>query len=185
MFAAVANRSYLYSADALPTAESIPSPIRCVSEHNWAIPLAHHLLAGRGTQIVPSMIWNPRIGIGADYDGGAELLLDLLRVVGEGELDDREEFDRIVGLTRGHLDKQRAKHFLLETGEMVSMGGDDVEEAVASIVEHDIPDSVRRAEAAIAGGEEAWVASLRAEWGDHFASFYADHLYFSFPDSSS
>ncbi|MET8747373.1 hypothetical protein [Streptomyces sp. NPDC004728] len=39
-----------------------------------------------------------------------------------------------------------------------------------------------RAEAAIAGEDDAWLASLRADWQNHFASFCSEALYFSFPD---
>ncbi len=180
MVAAVANRSYLYSADGLPTEQSNPKPIRCVSEHNWSIPLAHKILVGRGTAVVPSMIWNPRIGIAGDYDAGAELLTDLLRVVGQGLPDG--DFAECVARTTAHLDKQRAKYFLLETGEMVSLGDEDPEEAVRGLVEYDIPAEVARAEAAIAGDDDAWLASVRAGWQDNFASFYSDWLYFSFPE---
>jgi hypothetical protein len=79
----MANRSYLYSADSMPNEAEIPKRVRCISEHNWEIPLAHKLMVGRGTTIVPSMIWNPPIGIAADYADGAALLLNLLRAVGQ------------------------------------------------------------------------------------------------------
>ncbi|MFE7463040.1 hypothetical protein ACFU6R_02905 [Streptomyces sp. NPDC057499] len=176
----MANRSYLYSADTPPTADALPDRIRCVSEHNWSIPLAHRLLVGRGTSIVPSMIWNPRIGIAADFDGGAELLLGLLRVVGRG-LEDDAAFAECVARTTAHLDKQRDRLFVLETGEMLSLHDEDPEAAVESLAARDIPEAVARAEAAISGGDDTWLASVRAGWQEHFASFYGDALYFSFP----
>ncbi|MCX4850832.1 hypothetical protein [Streptomyces sp. NBC_00893] len=126
------------------------------------------------------MIWNRRIGIAADFAGGATLLGDLLRVVGQG-LPDDPEFAECVARTTAHLDKQRDTYFVLETGEMVSLGDEDPEEAVRYLVAHDIPDAVARAEAAIAGADDAWLASVRADWQNHFASFYSDALYFSFP----
>ncbi|MFF3956777.1 hypothetical protein ACFYY1_26705 [Streptomyces sp. NPDC001890] len=177
----MANRSYLYSAGTLPTAAANPEKIRCISEHNWSIPLAHKLLVGRGTNIVPSMLWNMRIGIAADFAGGAALLGDLLRVVGHGLADDGD-FTECAARTTAHLDKQRDTYFVLETGEMVALGDDDPEEAVRYLVSRDIPDAVARAEAAIAGEDDAWLASLRADWQNHFASFYSEALYFSFPD---
>ncbi len=178
MFAIMANRSYLYSADSLPSEEDIPKPVRCISEHNWSIPLAHKLLVGRETAVVPSMIWNPRIGIAADFAGGAELLGDLLQVVGQGIAD--RDFAACVDKTMAHLEKQRGKFFLLETGEIVSLGGDDPEDEVRHLVAHDIPTAVAQAEAALAGGNDEWLASVRADWQDHFASFYSEWLYFSF-----
>jgi hypothetical protein len=176
----MANRSYLYAADTMPTDQETPQAIRCVSEHNWSIPLAHKLLVGRGTTIVPSMIWNPRIGIAADYAGGAALLGDLLRAVGRG-LEDDSDFARCVERTTAHLEKQRARYFVLEAGEMVSLSGGDPEAGVGRLVADDIPAAVAQAEAAIAGRNDAWLASLRSDWEDHFASFYGDALYFSFP----
>lgn len=176
----MANRSYLYSADSMPNEAEIPQRIRCISEHNWDVPLAHKLMAGRGTTVVPSMIWNPPIGIAADYAGGAALLRDLLRVVGKG-LEDDAEFAACVARTTAHLEKQQAEYFVLETGEIVSMSGDDPAASVRHLASDDIPAAVAQAEAAIAGENDDWLAAVRADWQTHFASFYADALYFSFP----
>ncbi|MYS07208.1 hypothetical protein GTW71_12335 [Streptomyces sp. SID6041] len=175
----MANRSYLYSADTMPTEAEVPQQIRCISEHNGDVPLAHQLLVGRGTTIVPSMIWNPPIGIAADYAEGAALLRGLLHVVGKG-LEDDAEFAECVARTTAHLEKQEAKHFVLETGEIVSMTGDDPVASVRELVSVDIPHAVAQAEAAIAGENDAWLVSLRADWQRHFGSFYSDALYFSF-----
>ncbi|MFF5637079.1 hypothetical protein [Streptomyces sp. NPDC012825] len=176
----MANRSYLYSADSMPSEAEIPQRIRCVSEHNWDVPLAHKLMAGSGTTIVPSMIWNPPIGIAADYADGAALVLGLLSVVGEG-LEDDAEFAECVVRTTAHLEKQQAKYFVLETGEIVSMTDDDPAASVRNLVSGGIPDAVANAEAAIAGRNDDWLASVRSDWASHFASFYGDALYFSFP----
>lgn len=178
--AVMANRSYLYSADSMPSEAEIPQRIRCISEHNWDVPLAHKLLVGRGTTVVPSMIWNPPIGIAADYAGGAALLRDLLRAVGKG-LEDDAEFAECVARTTAHLEKQQAEYFVLETGEIVSMTDDDPAASVRRLVAEDIPDAVAQAETAIAGRNDDWLASVRADWQRHFASFYSDALYFSFP----
>ncbi|KOG26338.1 hypothetical protein ADK34_16250 [Streptomyces viridochromogenes] len=176
----MANRSYLYSADSMPNEAGIPQQIRCISEHNWDIPLAHKLMVGRGTTMVPSMIWNPPIGIAADYAEGAALLRDLLYAVGKG-LEDDVEFAECVAKTAAHLEKQQAKYFVLETGEIVSMTDDDPAESVRQLVSKHIPDAVANAEAAIAGRNDDWLAAVRADWQKHFASFYSDALYFSFP----
>ncbi|WP_030556211.1 DUF7822 domain-containing protein [Streptomyces exfoliatus] len=176
----MANRSYLYSADSMPSEAEVPKRIRCISEHNWDIPLAHKLMVGRGTTIVPSMIWNPPIGIAGDYADGAALLRELLRTVGKG-LEDDAEFAECVARTKAHLEKQQAKYFLLETGEIVSMTDDDPEASVRRLASEDIPDAVAKAEAAIAGQNDDWLTSVRADWERHFASFYSEALYFSFP----
>ncbi|MFJ5711570.1 hypothetical protein [Streptomyces sp. NPDC093105] len=126
------------------------------------------------------MIWNPPIGIAADYAAGTALLRDLLRAVGKG-LEDDTEFADCVARTTAHLEKQQAKYFVLETGEIVSMTDDDPAASVRRLASEDIPDAVAKAEAAIAGQNDDWLASLRADWQPHFASFYSDALYFSFP----
>ena len=177
----MANRSYLYAADSLPTESDIPRPVRCVSEHNWSIPLAHLLLAGHGAAVVPSMLWNPPVGVAADYAAGADLLLGLLRLVGEGEIPDREDFDELVARTTRHLEKQRSRHFLLEAGEIFSIREDDLDTAAQDLIDHELGPAVARAGAALGGGEAAWLEELRKDWSTHFASFYADHLYYSFP----
>ncbi|MFG2567042.1 hypothetical protein ACGFR6_16540 [Streptomyces sp. NPDC048567] len=177
----MANRSYLYSADSVPSDADIPQRIRCISEHNWDIPLAHKLLVGYGTTVVPSMIWNHPICIAADYADGAALLRGVLRAVGNG-LEDDAEFAECVARTTAHLEKQEAKFFLLETGEIVSMAYDDPAESVRRLASEDVPEAVALAEAAISGRNDAWLASVRADWQRHFASFYADALYFSFPE---
>ncbi|NUR27394.1 MAG: hypothetical protein HOV83_16370 [Catenulispora sp.] len=176
----MANRSYLYSADTLPTETDNPQQILCISEHRWDIPLGHKLLVGREPRIVQSMIWNPRIGIGADYAGGTALLLDVLRVVGEG-LAEEPDFAELAAKITTHLDRQRATYFVLETGEMLSLNDGDVEEAAQQLVSDDIPDAVTRAEAAIAGEDDEWLEEVRASWRDHFESHWAKVLYFSFP----
>ncbi|MEW5625953.1 hypothetical protein AB1388_05150 [Streptomyces hydrogenans] len=127
------------------------------------------------------MIWSPPIGIAADYADGSALLRDLLHVVGEG-LEGDDEFTECVTRTTAHLEQQRAKFFVLETGEIVSMTDDDPAASVRRLVAVDIPDAVAEAEAAIAGQNDDWLASVRADWQKHFASFYSETLYFSFPD---
>lgn len=175
----MANRSCLHSADSMPNEAEIPEPVRCISEHNWDIPLAHKLMVGRGTTVVPSMIWNPPIGIAADYADGAALLCDLLRAVGKG-LEGDAGFAACVATTRAHLDKQQATYFILETGEIVSMTDQDPVAGVQRLASGDIPDAVAQAEAAIAGHNDDWLASIRADWQSHFGSFYSETLYFSF-----
>jgi hypothetical protein len=171
----MANRSYLYSADTLPTvAEPVPSRIWCISEHNWSVPLAHKLMVSHGTQVVESGIFAGPIAIAGGYAPGAGLLLRLLRLVGEGKLAERDLFDKQLQNVEAHLKRQHATYFLLEVGEVL----DEISE-FRFLVEHEIPESTRLAEAVLAGGERQQLASLRKEWRDHFDSFYSDYLYYT------
>ena len=177
--AAMANRSHLYAANSLPTEEGRPDPVVGISEHNWSIPLAHLLLVSFDTRVVPSMIWDRRIGVAGDYERGAALLMDVLRVVGEGVADERD-FESVVATTKAQLDKQRAKYFLLEAGEILDLDDEPLEASMERLVEEHIPALAAQAEAAIAGENTEWLVFARGHWREHFYSFYNDTLYYSF-----
>lgn len=175
----MANRSHLYAANALPTVEGRPDPVAGISEHNWSIPLAHLLLVSFDTRVVPSMIWDRRIAVAGDYERGAALLMELLRVVGE-DVEDEQDFHSVVATTKAQLDKQRAKYFLLEAGEILDMDDEPVEAATDRLVGQHIPALAAQAEAAIAGENAEWLAVARGRWRENFYSFYNDTLYYSF-----
>jgi hypothetical protein len=178
----MANRSYLYAADSAPGPNTPPKPIRCISEHNWSIPLIHQLLAGRGTRVGPSIIWDHPIGISADYAGGVELATRFLRVLGEGDTPEHAEVrERALFITDFLADPKRvSRYFLLETGEIIDLDGQDLREGVRWVAEDLIPGGVARAEKAIAGDDPEWLAHILASWRDNIDSFYSDVLYFSF-----
>jgi hypothetical protein len=62
------------------------------------------------------------------------------------------------------------------------MTGEDPAASVRRLASEDIPDAVAQAEAAIAGQNDDWPASVRADWQRHFGSFYSEALYLSFPN---
>ncbi|MEY9931167.1 hypothetical protein ABH926_005814 [Catenulispora sp. GP43] len=175
----MANRSHLYAVNTLPTDEGRPDAVVGISEHNWSIPLAHLLLVSFDTRVVPSMIWERRTGVAGDYERGAALLMDLLRVVGE-EVQEAQDFESVVATTKAQLDKQRAKYFLLEAGEILGLEDEPVEAAMDRLVGQHIPDLAAHAEAAIAGENADWLAVARGRWRENFYSFYNDTLYYSF-----
>ncbi|WP_228555730.1 DUF7822 domain-containing protein [Catenulispora pinisilvae] len=175
----MANRSHLYAANTLPSAEGRPDPVVGISEHNWSIPLAHLILVSFDTRAVPSMIWDQRMGVAGDYDRGAALLVDLLRLVGE-EVEDEQDFHKVVEKTKAQLARQRAKYFLLEAGEILDMDDEPHAEALDRLVGHHIPFLAAQAEAAIAGENAEWLAIARGRWRENFNSFYDDTLYYSF-----
>ena len=177
--AAMANRSHLYAANTLPTEDGRPDPVVGVSEHNWSIPLAHLLLVSFDTRVVPSMIWGRRTGVAGDYDRGAALLLELLRVVGE-DVAEAQDFESVVATTKAQLDKQRAKYFLLEAGEILDVDDEPAEAAIDRLVGQHIPSLAAQAEAAIAGENAEWLAVARGRWRENFYSFYNDTLFYSF-----
>lgn len=175
----MANRSHLYAADTLPADGVRPLSVVGVSEHNWSIPLAHLLLVSFDTRVVPSMIWDQRIGVAGDYDRGAALLMRLLQVVGEG-VDDEADFLSVVATTKAQLDKQRSKYLLLEAGEILDLDEEPLAQALERLVGEHIPSLAAHAEAAIAGENAEWLAVARGRWRENFYSFYNDTLYYSF-----
>jgi hypothetical protein len=177
--AAMANRSHLFAANTLPTEDGHPDPVVGISEHNWSIPLAHLLLVSFDTRVVPSMIWGRRTGVAGDYDRGAALLMELLRVVGE-EVAEEQDFESVVAMTKAQLDRQRAKYFLLEAGEILDLDDEPVEAATDRLVGQHIPSLAAQAEAAIAGENAEWLAVARGRWRENFYSFYNDTLFYSF-----
>jgi hypothetical protein len=173
----MANRSNLYAANTLPSAKGRPDPLMGISTHNWSIPLAHLLLVSFDTRIVPSMIWEERIGVAGDYERGAALLMDLLRVVGE-DAHEAQDFEKVVAETKAHLEKQRSKYFLLEAGEILRGDREPLDESFDRLVEHHIPQLAAQAQAAIAGENEAWLTAARFRWRENFYSFFEDTPYF-------
>lgn len=177
---AMANRSHLYAADTLPSAAGRPDPVVGISEHNWSIPLAHLLLVSFDTRPVPSMIWERQFGVAGDYERGTALLVDLLRVVGE-DVEDEQDFVKVVATTKAQLEKQRCRYFLLEAGEILFTEDEPLEESFDRLVGQHIPSLAAHAEAAIAGENDEWLAIARGRWRENFYSFYNDTLYHSFP----
>jgi hypothetical protein len=175
----VANRSYLYSVDAVPDDDAPPGEIRCISQHKSRIPLAHRLLAGRNTFRCASMIWNGDVGIVGDFAGGVDLLDGFLTVLGAGEVAEPERYAATVTATREFLAARWGRYTLLECGEILELYADDPEAEVVEIVA-EIGEAAALADAARAGAETPWLTDLRANWPREFDSFYSDHLFYSF-----
>ena len=53
----MANRSYIYTVDSVPTKKKQPKPIRSLSEFGWDIPLVHKILASENPRLCQSVIW--------------------------------------------------------------------------------------------------------------------------------
>lgn len=106
------------------------------------------------------------------------MLLRLLRFAGDGGLGERDLFDRQLRVAEEHLARRRAKYFLLEIGEVL-----EDETALRVLVDNEIPEAARLAEAVLAGGDRRQLRRLRSNWRDHFDSFYSDYLYYTPPGS--
>jgi len=164
----MANRSYLFSTPAIPSPSGdLPKPIRGISEYNWDIPWVHQVLVSVNTQRCASAIWNAQIGIVGDYDAGVERLDRMVqRLTSLGKLtgDTAEEAQKALDFLR--QDKSRQRYFFLETGEILSIYGDDVERYAADVLSE--------------------IESIRDEIDElpdkhGFDAFWSHVLYFSFP----
>jgi hypothetical protein len=178
----MANRSYLYSVDTVPELDNPPMPIRAISEHKWSIPLVHKLLAGVEPRVCWSMIWDHEIGIAADFAGGLDLTTRFLRRLADNDAAEHQELrDTVASILDFLAGPQRAgRYFVLETGEILALNGDDFAREVHGVVDSEIPSEVAAAEKALAGENEAWLADVRSNWSEHIGSFFSDVLYFSF-----
>jgi hypothetical protein len=176
----MANRAYLYSVDAKPEPGKVPKPVRSLSEHNWDIPLAHKILASVDPQRCQSVIWTEhRIAIVADYAGGVSRLTKFLDRLGEQIRD--AAFVEAVAETREVLsdDAFRGELILLEAGEVFDMMGGDLGAHCDRLVA-ECADVGRKVDAAIAGGEQAWLTDAAVDWQAKLGLYWADVLYFDF-----
>lgn len=123
----MANRSYLYSVDALPTAGAEKKPrVVGIAEWNYDIPLAFRLLLSAHPRTCHSLIWDfpDEIAIAGDYEQGVARLLGYL-----DELD-RPEIAKLREEARAFLTatENKRRYFVLECGEIFEM---DVEPLTA------------------------------------------------------
>src|SRR5262245_33425759 len=124
----MANRSYLYTVDKVPTRKGKKSKPRGVSEFGWGVPLSHKILMSSNPTVCPSAIWQRNIGIVADREPGVDLLLEFLGVLKAGKVKNEKYFDACIRDTKKFFShkKRKQKHFLLEAGEIFDMAGTDL-----------------------------------------------------------
>ncbi|HUS27839.1 MAG TPA: hypothetical protein VMZ53_05005 [Kofleriaceae bacterium] len=181
----MANRSYLYTCDQVPTDESTDAP-RGLSELNYDIPLIHMLMAANNPRRVQSAIWSEHdIAILADREHAIERALAFADKVGAGTLDDRAAWDSDLAAMREFFAKvPPSKYVLLECGEIWEMQCDSLDaiKAAADKLVTDCQATGARVDRALAGKEDTWLDEVRTEWQRHFGASWSEHLYFSFGD---
>jgi hypothetical protein len=177
----MANRSYVYTVDAVPTKKKRPKPIRSLSEFGWDIPLAFKILASEKPKRCQSLIWDLEIGVVARFPEGRERLLRFLDVLGKtGEAENA--FDSAVAEASKALTHKKhvGKLVVLEAGEIFDLlKGSHVNNAKA-LVDEDIPAARKTVDAAIAGRETKWLAGVARTWEKTLGLYWADYLYFDF-----
>jgi hypothetical protein len=179
----MANRSYLYTLDAVPSKKKKVKPIRSLSEWGWDIPLSHKILASENPKRCQSAIWGDHeIGVVADFPAGRDRLLAFLGVVGEAKPKNQKAFAEALAETKKTLasKKHAGKLTLLECGEIFDMLDEDLVTSTDRLVDKEIPALKEKVEAAIAGKEKKWVSEVAKTWEKSLGLYWADVLYFDF-----
>jgi len=177
----MANRSYLYTLDAVPTKKKKPKPVRSLSEWGWDIPMSHKILASESPKRCPSAIWpEHEIGVVADFAGGRDRLLAFLDVVAGSKPKNAKAFAEALAETKKTLasKKHAGKFTLLECGEIFDMLDDDLVKSADRLVEKEIPALKKKVDAAIAGKEKKWASDVAKTWEKDLGLYWADVLYF-------
>ncbi|MFT3883272.1 MAG: hypothetical protein QM703_26915 [Gemmatales bacterium] len=116
----MANRSYLYSADTLPTQEANTKPVAVgISEWNYDIPLAFRLLLSADPRKCRSLIWDfpDEIAIAGDYEYGVAHLFRYLDQIKDPEIVQlRDDARKFLGAT-----ENKRRYFILECGEIFEL----------------------------------------------------------------
>jgi hypothetical protein len=179
----VANRSYIYTVDEVPTKKRQPKPIRSLGEWGWDIPLAYKILASEKPKRCQSAIWKDHaIGVVADFAPGRDRLLAFLERLAAAKPKDNKAFDEAVAETKKTLaSKKRAgKLVLLECGEIFDMHDADLVESANALVGDEIHSARRKVDAVLAGKEAKWLAGVAKDWEKSLGLYWADVLYFDF-----
>ena len=157
---AMANRSYLYACDTIPTRDADKSHrhMTGISEWNYDIPAAYKLLASGGPQICASSIWkkvDAPIAIVSNFDYGVRRLFQYLDRLPQRLVQPLcDEARRFL-----YSPRNRRKFFVLECGEIFDLlGGNLAEQNQGLLVELETfePERVRSEEQVQALGLGNW-----------------------------
>ncbi len=175
------NRSLLFTADSVPTADHRPDPVRPLAEWN-GLPLVHLILASAEPRRCQSLIWRDQaIGIAGDHAAGVARLfafLDAFAKLGtlprdRGFAAARAEAERVLA-----SDKHRGRYLLLETGDSFGGPQGDLVPQVERLIAEDIPATVQAIDQTIAGQPPRSVLRLADGWRRQLGLAWSDVLYY-------
>ena len=151
----MANRSYIYGLK--------NGRYTSIGEYPYFIPYAFKLLAGFDPEPVESALFDPKVGIKADFAKGKEALYYILDfLAATKQMADHEEFEAFVAETKAFLDPIDAEHIVLENGEIYSLYTDDNGEYLSAEGLEEV--NVRECKSCFFRGEEI---GLIKEFGLH------------------
>ncbi len=114
----MANRSYIYGLK--------DGRYKSIGEYPYGIPYAFRVLAGFDPEPVESALFDPKVGIKADFQKGKDALYFILDFLSATkQMADHDEFEAFVAETKKFLDPIDAEHTVLENGEIYSLYTDD------------------------------------------------------------
>jgi hypothetical protein len=139
----MANRSYLYSIDAVPYCDSNRRHVIGLSEWNFDIPLAYKLLVSKNPCVCRSMIWDVEdpVAIVGDYQAGLQLLKSFLAETRSDVL--KSAANEAIRFLSDP--KVQQPLILLECGEIFDLDGENWAEQNAALLQ-EIKDIGRRTE---------------------------------------
>lgn len=115
----MANRSYLYTVDAVPGFAPSPGRIEDLSEWNWQVPIVHRVLLTGSPRLCHSTIWeSPVLAIAGDYDTGVANLERFFAALPQTE-EVRANTAQALEVLKNPA--RRRNHLLLEVGEIVAL----------------------------------------------------------------
>ena len=134
----MANRSYLYSVNEIPTKKSSPDFITGLSEFSWDIPLIYKILLTGNPQKCSSIIWdNQQIGIVSNYQDGVRKLETFLDILEQEDINNKNEFQKHHKEIMNFLKKESNKdmYIVLEAGEIFDAEEIQLDESVSHVID--------------------------------------------------
>lgn len=119
----MANRSYLYASDTLPTSDGTkPENMIGVCEFNYDYSYSSLILVGaKPVGIFPSVLWDNSLLIAGDFDAGTELFKKFLEKAQQLKVVNSEYLKIYSEKAISYLANNKRKYFLLEFSELMEM----------------------------------------------------------------
>lgn len=182
----MANRSYLYSINEVPTANSNDKiKIIGLSEFNYEIPVAYKVLLSGGTKSSHSIIFDGNYGITGDYQKGLENLKRYISSLKNEKIPNKEklieDYDKAINFLSNPDNQQ--EFFQLEIGEIIDIspkGEDLYEETLNNIKE--LETMFERVRGDMMPAYEMNINDWEKELG---LDYWNNHLYFDFSQNNN
>lgn len=130
----MANRSYVYATDTIPTARTNGLRVIGLSEWAYDIPLSHKILVAGEPRIIQSFIWDHPIAIAGNFALGLRMLLELLtKLQNTEEIKYPDVFNEVCDETREYMDIYKRTYSVLEPAEILDMDEYDLEDGISEL----------------------------------------------------